>query len=117
MKNNTAGGNPTGEREVDMLQPLIRIADDSCTTMRNMIKGIIEYLESKNYNFVPVRLFEINSGHFEEYKTLSDLKKRYMVENNCKVLLYTFREGFVYDDGAEASTDILSVTYEILEDY
>lgn len=51
---------------------------------------------------------------FDEYKTLKELKKFYMLENESEAFLYTFRESFIYDEKEECSMKVLAVTYEII---
>ena len=97
-----------------MLKPMIRTQNDYKTTVKNIVKGVIEYLESNNFNYVPVRFFEINNGFFEEYKTLDELKKSVMLENECEAFLYTFRNGYVYNEEEECSMNVLAITYEAI---
>lgn len=97
-----------------MLQPLIRTQKDCKETVENIVRGVIEYLESNDFNYVPIRFFEINNGIFEEYKTLDELKNSVMLENKREAFLYTFRQGYVYTEEDECSMIVLSITYEEL---
>lgn len=36
-----------------------------------------------------------------------------MLENESEAFLYTFRNGYVYDEQEEYSMDVLAVTYEV----
>ena len=95
-----------------MLKPMIRIQDECRTTIKNIVIDVIEYLENNNFDYVPVRFFEINNGFFEEYKTLDELKKSDMLENESEAFLYTFRNGYVYNEQEECLMNVLAVTYE-----
>lgn len=95
-----------------MLKPMIRTQNECCTTVKNIVSGVIEYLENNNFNYVPVRFFELNNGFFDEYKTLDELKKTYMLENENDAFLYTFRNGYIYDEQEECSMNVLAITYE-----
>lgn len=96
-----------------MLQPMIRTQNECRTTVKDIAISVIEYLEKNNFNYVPVRFFELNNGFFEEYKTLNELKKSDMLKNESEAFLYTFRKGDVYDEQEECAMYVLAVTYEI----
>lgn len=47
-----------------MLQPMIRTQKECRKTVKKIVSGVIEYLENNNFNYVPVRFFELNNGFF-----------------------------------------------------
>lgn len=98
-----------------MLKPMIRTQKECYTTVQNIAHDIINYLYSKQFNYVPVRLFEVNSGNYEEYKTTKELQNSDILNDESEAVLYTFREGYIYNEEEECCKTVLSVIYEVIE--
>lgn len=93
------------------------IPTNNIVTIKDMISEVAEYLESNNLNFILAKFFDVNNGWLDEYRSLKELKKSFMLGSNASVILHTVRENCVYDEKEGAAMDALVVTYEIIDDF